>query len=683
MGVVLSYMIGALAFLALCVLMMINRRPKGFGLAVLTACFITALSSAVPLFQASWAPAVSHLFETASEGAWLLVLATILHQARSAEFARRWSWSLPMLVGFIAVSSLALDLQFAPFTQAMAQFNAPQVLTRIIVAICGILMVENLFRNTPAGRRWHVLPLCIAIGVLFAYELFVFSEAVILHHIDPFLLAARGIVLGLIAPLLVLTMARNPNWRIDVHVSRRVVFHTATFTAGGIFLVVAAAVAKVIGRLPGEWSTISEVAFLCGCLIVLLTVLSTESIRVRVRRTISENFFSNRYDYRSEWARCIATLSSSTSGEALGIRVIRALGDVMDSPAGILWVLGPDRTYVPESALGIALHPESVERADSAFIQGFQDGDRVQQFAQLSEDLLPAWAADPAKFWLAIPLVKVDQVPAFVTLALPRAPVTLSRESFQVLLAVGQQAASYLAEESATRSVMENQSLIEYSRRFSFVIHDIKNVSNSLAMISANTRKFGDKPEFRADLVGAMDSSIKKLGSLVDRLRNNAPRSEALQAVELTSAVRAVVEALRKSNMHIETEFDAAEASVEIAHESLEQALIHLITNAVEASAPGETVKVLISRNANEAIVDVVDVGPGMSHDFIRNNLFVPLRSTKEKGHGLGAYQARELIRASGGRLDVISAPGRGTTMRIVWPLADEGTRTPLRVVSS
>jgi signal transduction histidine kinase len=72
-----------------------------------------------------------------------------------------------------------------------------------------------------------------------------------------------------------------------------------------------------------------------------------------------------------------------------------------------------------------------------------------------------------------------------------------------------------------------------------------------------------------------------------------------------------------------------------------------------------------------------------MTQDFIRNSLFVPLRSTKENGHGIGAYQARELIRASGGCLDVVSAPGRGTTMRIVWPLAAEGIRTPLRAVSS
>jgi putative PEP-CTERM system histidine kinase len=444
----------------------------------------------------------------------------------------------------------------------------------------------------------------------------------------------------------------------------------------------AAGVAKIIGRLPGAWSIISEVAFLGGCLIVLLTVLSTESIRVRVRRTISDNFFSNRYDYRSEWMRCIATLSSSTSGEPLGIRVIRALGDVVDSPAGVLWVLGADGKYVPDCKLGLGLPSDSIEPSDSLFIQGFRNGDRVQQLL-LIKDALPAWASDETKFWLAVPLAKIDHIMAFVTLAVPRAPVALSLESLQLLLAVGQQAASYLSEESATRSVMENQSLIDYSKRFSFVIHDIKNVSNSLAMISANTRKFGDKPEFRADLIDAMDGSIKKLGTLVDRLRSNPSQADPPRALEIVSAIREIVEALPASNVQIESEFETPSARIEIVPHDLEQALIHLITNAAEASASGETVKVRIARNGDEAIVEVIDLGPGMTQEFIRNSLFVPLRSTKENGHGIGAYQARELIRASGGRLDVISAPGRGTTMRIVWPLAAEGVRTPLRVVSS
>ena len=58
---------------------------------------------------------------------------------------------------------------------------------------------------------------------------------------------------------------------------------------------------------------------------------------------------------------------------------------------------------------------------------------------------------------------------------------------------------------------------------------------------------------------------------------------------------------------------------------------------------------------------------------FVRDELFRPFRSTKDSGFGIGAYQTRELLRMAGGDLEVISAPGRGTTMRIVLPLAKEG----------
>jgi signal transduction histidine kinase len=58
-----------------------------------------------------------------------------------------------------------------------------------------------------------------------------------------------------------------------------------------------------------------------------------------------------------------------------------------------------------------------------------------------------------------------------------------------------------------------------------------------------------------------------------------------------------------------------------------------------------------------------------MSADFIANQLFKPFRSTKSEGYGIGAYQARELIRTAHGDLLVLSEIGRGTIMRIVLPI--------------
>jgi signal transduction histidine kinase len=67
-------------------------------------------------------------------------------------------------------------------------------------------------------------------------------------------------------------------------------------------------------------------------------------------------------------------------------------------------------------------------------------------------------------------------------------------------------------------------------------------------------------------------------------------------------------------------------------------------------------------------LIDIADHGPGMTPEFIRDHLFRPFRSTKTKGSGIGAWQARELLRAAGGDLLVLSEAGSGTTMRVLLP---------------
>jgi signal transduction histidine kinase len=69
--------------------------------------------------------------------------------------------------------------------------------------------------------------------------------------------------------------------------------------------------------------------------------------------------------------------------------------------------------------------------------------------------------------------------------------------------------------------------------------------------------------------------------------------------------------------------------------------------------------------------VEISDKGTGMSAAFVRTELFKPFRSTKANGFGIGAYEAREIVRALGGRLDVASREGEGTSFSITLPLMD------------
>ena len=101
-----------------------------------------------------------------------------------------------------------------------------------------------------------------------------------------------------------------------------------------------------------------------------------------------------------------------------------------------------------------------------------------------------------------------------------------------------------------------------------------------------------------------------------------------------------------------------------------EQALVHLVQNAIEASDEATGVFLDFVEEDAHAVVEVIDSGPGMSPEFIRTRLFKPFNSSKPGGFGIGAFEARELIRAMGGRLDVESREGLGTRFRLHLPVA-------------
>jgi signal transduction histidine kinase len=95
----------------------------------------------------------------------------------------------------------------------------------------------------------------------------------------------------------------------------------------------------------------------------------------------------------------------------------------------------------------------------------------------------------------------------------------------------------------------------------------------------------------------------------------------------------------------------------------------HPLDNAAEASPPGAPVVIRLAAEESRAVTDIADRGPGTSPCFIGAPLFRPFDTSKPGGSGIGAWQARDLARRSGGELAVISRVGEGTTMRLLRPL--------------
>jgi signal transduction histidine kinase len=100
--------------------------------------------------------------------------------------------------------------------------------------------------------------------------------------------------------------------------------------------------------------------------------------------------------------------------------------------------------------------------------------------------------------------------------------------------------------------------------------------------------------------------------------------------------------------------------------ERLERVIGHLVQNALDAVGDQGRVTVSVSQVGDEAVVEVADNGPGMSADFVRDRLFRPFESTKATGMGIGAYESQQYVQSVGGRIDVESEVGRGTSVRLM-----------------
>jgi putative PEP-CTERM system histidine kinase len=278
------------------------------------------------------------------------------------------------------------------------------------------------------------------------------------------------------------------------------------------------------------------------------------------------------------------------------------------------------------------------------------------------------WIPELPRGWVALPLNHFGALIGFIILARSRAQFKLDREAYDLLRVIGREIASRVAEQRAMQVLTQTQQLREYSQRFAFVIHDIKNVSGQLSMLLTNAEVHADNPEFQRDMLATVRASVGKITRLLARLQ--AERQERDHAL-ITPAdrLRDLVNACRiAKDRDIEVIDHSRDAGAAIDPDAFDAVVTHLLNNAIEASALHEPVMIELRTEAHGVVVDIVDRGPGMAPEFVRDELFRPLRSTKGDGHGIGAYQARELLRDAGGDLVVISRQGSGTTMRVILP---------------
>jgi len=646
-------------------MILLAGRGRSGGL-LAAACGVAALwAAAVALAPAAPLNGLPGLLEIARWLVWLAALLFLFHRVAGSR-------GRVLVASVAAAAAAAAGIALLPLLPGDggvpdAEALGPvALLARMALALLVVLLAENLFRTADEAERWHVGLPAIALGALAAFDLLLYGDAALSRGFSPPLVDARAALADIAVPLLAIGAARDARLQHDPPVSRQVVFHGATLVVAGAFLLAIGALGEALRRFDVAWGATAQASLIAAALVAVAVAAASRSARSHLHHLVVDHFFARRYDYRREWLRCVDVLSAADGGAAAEHRAIRAIADAVDSPAGVLfrrdaaaealrwagsWNLPAEPRILPQG------HPLAAAMGAGDEVVVLEEGHAA-----------PRDAYGP--LWLAVPLAHGREgLVGLVLLAPPRAPFRLDREVLGLLRTLGREVAMFLAERRAAERLVDERRLQDYAKRFAFVAHDVKTVSSQLSLLLANAEDNLDDPEFQHDMLVTVRASAARINALIQRLGQpgDVPEPAREQAVAPLDRLRALA-AGRPYPVRIEAEGEPPGAA--IAPARFDSAIGHLMNNAAEASPPGEPVRLRVAREGARVVVEVIDRGPGMSADFVRDELFRPLSTSKRHGSGLGAWQARELLREAGAELEVRSRPGEGTTMRVLMPAA-------------
>ncbi len=674
---VFSYAIAAVAFLALFVLLLTSWRGRMHGMALTVACLLTALWAATIAFQnglANSLPLAMDILEILRNASWsvfLLMLLGYFPQTKTLSVFRPRPFLVGIVTFYILLLSATVYTYALPGNSSGAVSFITAIVGRVALAVIGMLLVEQLYRNTPVKNRWGIKFACLGIGGIFAYDFYLYSDATLFRHINEEIWAARGVVNALIVPLIALSAARNPQWSLEISVSRRILFHTAALFGSATYLLVMAAVGYYLRFFGGSWGGALQVAFLFGAVFLLVGILFSGVFRSKLKVFISKNFYTYNYDYREEWLRFTRTLAHE--GYGLGERAIQAVAELVESPGGALFISreSGDCELLARWNVSLTSASEPLSSGFCQFLEGKQWVIDLQEHDTNPERYgtiaIPQWLRNFPQAWLVVPLVLHGRLFGFVVLTHPRSKIKLNWEVIDLLKIAGSQAASFLAQQESANALMIARQFESFNRMSTFVVHDLKNLVAQLSLLLSNSAKHKDNPEFQKDMVDTVELSIQKMKRLLEKLSSGtsvekpAPLlvEDLLQKAVAAKSAAAPRPALKIIDHGLQVLANWA---------SLERVIGHLIQNAIEATPKDGQVLVSLAEGDGTVIIEVQDTGHGMSAEFINKRLFKPFESTKSAGMGIGVFESQEYARELGGRLDVVSSPAAGTTFRMVLP---------------
>lgn len=214
------------------------------------------------------------------------------------------------------------------------------------------------------------------------------------------------------------------------------------------------------------------------------------------------------------------------------------------------------------------------------------------------------------------------------------------------------------------------------------VAHEVR---NPLSSIGLNAELLGDQLESASfpdpqdasearRLLAAVTREVDRITEITEEyLKLARLPAPVLRAEDLVGIVQSVIgfskEELARANVSVATVLPPTPLTIQADEGQLRQVFLNLFRNAREAMTTGGALRVAVTVEGGEAIVRIEDTGPGLP-PAVRERLFEPFFSTKDRGTGIGLSLSRQIVEAHGGRIGIDESVQQGTAFVMRFPLA-------------
>jgi signal transduction histidine kinase len=232
------------------------------------------------------------------------------------------------------------------------------------------------------------------------------------------------------------------------------------------------------------------------------------------------------------------------------------------------------------------------------------------------------------------------------------------------------------------REAERERYLAGLGRAATVLAHDLQ---NPLIVISALLKEMQKKPENTREALAGIKHAVQQMKVLVrDTLDFAKPIKLSLAEEDLREVLRNSIESCRLKAMDksvaLTLHLPEKACSGTLDATRLERAFINVITNAIDASEPGQEVTVELTSSDTTFFIAIRDEGIGMDIETL-HNVFIPFYSKKATGTGVGMAITKKIIEEHRGSISIASTPGAGTEVRVAIPM--KGARVGATVIGA